>query len=383
MFTFYNSLVCWRQPCDRPFPLSTPFFACTASACSDNCCIGWEIDIDSRTAGRYRSLSQSDSPLARRLREDICWDFPPHFRLTAGERCPFLNEQNLCDIYLHLGEDALCEICDQHPRFHEWFCDYKESGLGLCCEEAARLLLSDPEPLRLQTVTTDEKPDLDLFDPDLLRELLQLRGQLFSLLQDRSLSLFERFTRLLRLGSLAQWQLNNSELPFSLASDSPLPCAGNAEPGAQPLRELLGFLAGLEPIDPQWPAYLQDLSRRLEELLAHRQDFLSSCAPQLYVYEKLCAYTLYRYLHKAVWDGDLFSRVKFAVCFALLALLQDLDTFSLTGALPLRDQILHTKAISKELDYSEENLDAFCDQSWKSPSLSCEGFCSMISLLLG
>lgn len=367
----------------QTFPSFYPFFACTASACSDNCCIGWEIDIDSRTAGRYRSLSQSDSPLARRLREDICWDFPPHFRLTAGERCPFLNEQNLCDIYLHLGEDALCEICDQHPRFHEWFCDYKESGLGLCCEEAARLLLSDPEPLRLQTVTTDEKPDLDLFDPDLLRELLQLRGQLFSLLQDRSLSLFERFTRLLRLDSLAQWQLNNSELPFSLASDSPLPCAGNAKPDAQPLRELLGFLAGLEPIDPQWPAYLQDLSRRLEELLAHRQDFLSACISQLYVYEKLCAYTLYRYLHKAVWDGDLFSRVKFAVCFALLALLQDLDTFSQTGALPLRDQILHTKSISKELDYSEENLDAFCDQSWKSPSLSCEGFCSMISLLLG
>ena len=172
----------------QTFPSFYPFFACTASACSDNCCIGWEIDIDSRTAGHYRSLSQSDSPLARRLREDICWDFPPHFRLTAGERCPFLNEQNLCDIYLHLGEDALCEICDQHPRFHEWFCDYKESGLGLCCEEAARLLLSDPEPLRLQTVTTDEKPDLDLFDPDLLRELLQLRAQLFSLLQDRSLS---------------------------------------------------------------------------------------------------------------------------------------------------------------------------------------------------
>ena len=87
--------------------------------------------------------------------------------------------------------------------------------------------------------------------------------------------------------------------------------------------------------------------------------------------------------HKAVWDGELLSRIKFAVCFALLALLQDLDTFSLTGALPLRDQILHTKAISKELDYSEENLDSFCDQSWKSPSLSCEGFCSMISLLLG
>ena len=84
-----------------------------------------------------------------------------------------------------------------------------------------------------------------------------------------------------------------------------------------------------------------------------------------------------------MWDGELVSRVKFAVCVALLALLQDLDTFSQTGALALRDQILHTISISKELDYSEENLDAFCDQSWKSPSLSCDSFHSMISLLLG
>ena len=47
-------------------------FHCIADQCKDNCCYGWEIDIDSRTAGRYRSLSQSDSPLARRLRENIC-----------------------------------------------------------------------------------------------------------------------------------------------------------------------------------------------------------------------------------------------------------------------------------------------------------------------
>ena len=54
--------------------------------------------------------------------------------LKEDDRCPFLNQDNLCEIYIHLGEQALCEICDQHPRFHEWFGDYKESGLGLCCE---------------------------------------------------------------------------------------------------------------------------------------------------------------------------------------------------------------------------------------------------------
>lgn len=64
----------------QTFPSFYPFFACTASTCSDNCCIGWEIDIDSRTAGRYRSLSQSDSPdqpfqpedFLREIRQRLC-----------------------------------------------------------------------------------------------------------------------------------------------------------------------------------------------------------------------------------------------------------------------------------------------------------------------
>ena len=31
-------------------------FQCSASDCTDNCCIGWEIDIDERTAERYKKV---------------------------------------------------------------------------------------------------------------------------------------------------------------------------------------------------------------------------------------------------------------------------------------------------------------------------------------
>lgn len=31
-------------------------FQCTASQCSDNCCIGWEIDIDPDSYARYQAL---------------------------------------------------------------------------------------------------------------------------------------------------------------------------------------------------------------------------------------------------------------------------------------------------------------------------------------
>ncbi len=39
-------------------------FKCTAGSCSDNCCIGWEIDIDDETLLKYKSLN---SPFANEL----------------------------------------------------------------------------------------------------------------------------------------------------------------------------------------------------------------------------------------------------------------------------------------------------------------------------
>ena len=98
-----------------------PNFACIASRCSDSCCIGWEIDIDPDTADYYRSCITDGDPFSPQLSQKICWESPAHFLLKEDDRCPFLNQDNLCEIYIHLGEQALCEICDQHPRFHEWF----------------------------------------------------------------------------------------------------------------------------------------------------------------------------------------------------------------------------------------------------------------------
>ena len=60
-----------------------------------------------------------------------------------------------------MGEDRLCDICREHPRFYNWFGDYTEVGLGLCCEEAERLLFSDSKPLTfVEEVTQDEDDEL-------------------------------------------------------------------------------------------------------------------------------------------------------------------------------------------------------------------------------
>ena len=89
-------------------------FKCIADKCKHSCCIGWEIDIDDTTLKKYNNLK---SDFANRLKSNISLANAPHFKLDKSERCPFLNEQGLCDIILNEGEDMLCQICADHPRF--------------------------------------------------------------------------------------------------------------------------------------------------------------------------------------------------------------------------------------------------------------------------
>ena len=342
------------------FPSFYPSFHCIASRCTDNCCIGWEIDIDPKTAASYRQLIASSSPLSGRLQEDIGWEDPPHFLLRPGDRCPFLNAQNLCDLQLALGEDALCEICTEHPRFHDWFGEYKESGLGLCCEEAARLLLTDPDPFALQARRTAEAADTSPFDQELLQSLLSWRSAVFALLLDESLPLGFRLQTLLAQATLAQQAMDSGHLPDEALPAVELP-APEPFAGRSCLSRLLCFLSSLEPIDPNWPSQLQ----QLDNALLAPPAALPSCA-------RVCGYTLYRYLLKASRDGELLPRVKFAVCFALVS-----SALAQTAGGKLENCVEAVKAFSKELEYSEENLDAFLSASWEEEFLSVPALCAL------
>ncbi len=141
-------------------------FRCIASKCRNTCCAGWEIDIDPESLSRYQRMT---GEFGSRVKRSISLDGTPHFILSDHERCPLLNQNNLCDLILNEGEDALCQICRDHPRFRNYFSSRVEMGLGLVCGEAARLILSWPTPLRLIRLEGDdvEKPTDDercLFD---------------------------------------------------------------------------------------------------------------------------------------------------------------------------------------------------------------------------
>jgi lysine-N-methylase len=125
-------------------------FRCKAGTCQHTCCRGWDIDIDDVTADYYQQL---EGPLGEGIRQHIA-DGPDgwHFCLTAEGNCPFLCSDGLCQLIRQAGDDILCDICALHPRFFQVVengggQDIELGGVGLCCEAACELLLSETGPL--------------------------------------------------------------------------------------------------------------------------------------------------------------------------------------------------------------------------------------------
>ena len=141
------------------YPAFRAPFACRAAACRHTCCRGWEIDVDEAALRRYAAVK---GDLGHDLRRSIYQDDDgAHFLLTEDERCPFLQPDGLCRLICELGEEALCDICAQHPRFYVPFdtvtfgnCEF--SGYGLSCEAACALLLAEKQPLRVVSDETGE-----------------------------------------------------------------------------------------------------------------------------------------------------------------------------------------------------------------------------------
>ncbi len=220
-------------------------FRCSADKCSDCCCIGWEIDIDEKTASFYKTVG---GELGEKLRAGISCDDGYSFILN-NERCPFLNDDNLCEIILKLGEDKLSQICTDHPRYYEWFSGIKEGGVGMCCEEAARLVL---EKGRTAEYWESEVPDeaCEDYDVELYACLFGARERLFSLLRDSSVPLALAVSGILNYAEELQERIDNGDL------SAPEITAGEAVSGIPDYKEMLCIFGSLEPIDEKWKPYI-------------------------------------------------------------------------------------------------------------------------------
>ncbi len=118
--------------------------------------MGWRVGIDQGTYEKYQTIPAG--PLrtlidANILRNPEGAEGPrpaafAHIQLTSFFRCPFLNEERLCQIQAEQGEEYLSKVCSTYPRTAHTIDGLEEKTLSLSCPEAARLVLLDPHLLR-------------------------------------------------------------------------------------------------------------------------------------------------------------------------------------------------------------------------------------------
>ena len=375
-------------------------FRCIASRCTDNCCIGWEIGIDPAALADYQS---QPGAFGDRLRAAIQPGDPPFFALTKSGRCPFLNEENLCDIYRQLGESHLCAICDQHPRFHNWFGAEKESGLGLSCEEAARLILFSAPP-QLLCRETPEAPDPDTeTNPELLAGLRAVRDAAFSILAEPSLPLAHRLALLAALGQDLQHWMDAAPQQAAAEGCTETRLVADAAPAlaafygdrtgwpglidrlteaipeadlSEFLVPLLELLESLPPNHAHWPERLAALRKALLYRLARP---LWESPEQEQAAANAAHYMLYRYFLPAARQGDALCGPLHAIAAALLIpLLAGEDAAEPRAAL-----ICAAKDYSREIEYAPDNLravdEAFWQADWAAPGLVIGGLLGLHS----
>lgn len=302
------------------YPDYYPDFVCIADRCKHSCCIGWEIDIDPESLARFQAI---EGPMGQRLKESIAVEEEPHFILGEGERCPFLNHQGLCDLILHGGDEILCQICTDHPRYRNFLPGRTEIGLGLCCEAAGQLILSRKEPVKLCVSGTSEEPDAEA---DLL---VDLRQEAMDIAQDRSRSLNDRENALLE--RFQGWI-----------------------PDLSPSQWAQVYL-DLERLDDTWTAILENLWNQGERI--DLECFARIMEDREEEYEQLLVYFLYRHFLAAYEDGDVGSKVSFAVLSTRIIRLLGALCWTKTNYFSLADQVELARQYSAEIEYSQDNLD--------------------------
>lgn len=339
-------------------------FRCIADKCQDNCCIGWEIDIDSSTAEYYKNVGGS---FGCKLRSNISCGDTASFILD-GERCPFLNKQNLCEIIINLGEDKLCQICRDHPRYFEWFADTKEGGIGLCCEEAARLIVTNKNKFAVYESGCDDE-GCDDYEEELYDMLTFARNEIITTLENDALSLKDRLTLVVGYAFEIQFKMDNYQF-----DKTPIKAQYPTTKSERDIRGFLEVFRSLEPIDNNWQEYLQNLIDSSEEL---SNTTLESKDIDLYL-KNIAVYFIWRYFLKGVYDEEILSKVLLmAISVAMIKLMYKKAVLS-GEALSAEACSMLAKNYSKETEYSEENLELLCNMVYENRAFSWENIISII-----
>ncbi|MBO7344656.1 MAG: flagellin lysine-N-methylase [Clostridia bacterium] len=290
-----------------------PEFKCIADKCKHTCCAGWEMLIDKDSLNNYLN---DHSPFSQTLKRGVNFK-KSKFKTDKLKRCAFLNQNGLCDIITNFGEESLCQVCRDHPRFRSFFSHQTETGLGFSCEQATKIILSYQNKMELLPIDDDggnEKPTF------LEQCLLEFRTSALKIVQDRNLSIDDRIKSLLSLCNA-----NICEKDFS---------------------KILKCFFNLERLDKGWTIRLKALKK---------SDFTLKNPTILSLYfEQFFVNSIYRHLPDA--DDVMSARERTIAIICTWLIIKSIFENEYTN----KDEFILicdiVRAYSAEVEYSQKNL---------------------------
>lgn len=288
-------------------------FKCIAGDCPDSCCQGWEVDADSDSLEYYKTLDNS-LEIKKRIDSVLSKDEFDNtiFTLAPKKRCPFLNEENLCDMHIAIGGEHTPYTCRTFPRFIYDFGATREIGISFSCPVASDMMYNT-ESFDFETDINSDLPTLNDIDAEKYFLLYKGRAEAYKIAKDKNKSIRERLNDLLDLGVLLQEKL----FPYDEGGDD---------------IAFFDVFKNPELINPEWKEKVENFS------LKQVSDTQSN--------ENILMYFLYKYLMQAVYDDDALSKIKMAVLGVLINTYFGEDSWTV-------------HLWSKETEHSQYNMDRY------------------------
>ena len=353
-------------------------FKCIADKCEATCCQGWQIVVDQSSLERYEDESGA---YAKTLKERIDWK-EGVFKQDCHKRCAFLKDNNLCDMYEHLGEESLCVTCTNYPRHIEEFENIREITLAISCPEVARIILSQQEPVSFyEEELEEEEEEMDDFDPFFFLYLEDARTVLLSIIQNRSIPMAIKVVLVINMAEEMQEIIEEEEL-FELVDifdkyqdqDYLTSAVTEIEKAWKSFDEserevyeynkaIFGRLYDLEHLDDLWEDYIEEGFQLLyaDEAKAYnrkRRAFDENGMNLEIILEQLLVYFVFTYFCGAVYDGNVVGKIRLSVdSITILYEMFMAKWVKQEGCLSEKDIQQIVYRYSRELEHSDLNLE--------------------------
>ncbi|KUO49829.1 MAG: hypothetical protein APF76_00875 [Desulfitibacter sp. BRH_c19] len=192
---------------DKEFKILQPKyysrFQCDPIKCHETCCERWKIIVDKSTFEKY---FQSENATIKEIvktglsinETSINDDDFAIINLNNEMVCPFLNQNNLCEIFINMGESSLSKTCKNYPRTIILVNDVMERGLEMSCSVAAERALLDENGIEFEHVLDTVKlNDIYVVSPSIedlkqIEIVKEIRTTVIDLLQTRTIELSDR-----------------------------------------------------------------------------------------------------------------------------------------------------------------------------------------------